>query len=411
MQFKIDKKFIEKYGKYMILGAVALLLVIILIVSALTKKPEVPAGQTVEPTTDEAVTEPAETEPPLQEDAYPEINKLFETYFTAKKELNVDQLNSIVVQEEPYTLEEIEKEGEYIENYQNIKCYTKPGLQDNTYLVYVYFEIKFMNIDTPAPGMVQQLVCMNSDGTLYINAGKVDADVKSYMDEVYNSQDVRALITSVEEKLQQAMSADENLLKLVDKLREGADTGTTPPETEPEQTQPPETQPEQTQPSETEPAETQPEQTQPSETQASETTAAPSGTTTVYAKQNVKIRKEPSTDSEEVGKLTGAASIERISDDGTWSKVLYNGAECYIMSDLLTTVKPDTAPFTATDETVYATTDVKIRKGPSTDSEEVATLKAGDSIKRTAYNDEWSKVEYKGNTYYVATPYLSRQRP
>ena len=386
MQFKIDKKFIEKYGKYMILGAVALLLVIILIVSALTKKPEVPAGQTVEPTTDEAVTEPAETEPPLQEDAYPEINKLFETYFTAKKELNVDQLNSIVVQEEPYTLEEIEKEGEYIENYQNIKCYTKPGLQDNTYLVYVYFEIKFMNIDTPAPGMVQQLVCMNSDGTLYINAGKVDADVKSYMDEVYNSQDVRALITSVEEKLQQAMSADENLLKLVDKLREGADTGTTPPETEPEQTQP-------------------------SETQASETTAAPSGTTTVYAKQNVKIRKEPSTDSEEVGKLTGAASIERISDDGTWSKVLYNGAECYIMSDLLTTVKPDTAPFTATDETVYATTDVKIRKGPSTDSEEVATLKAGDSIKRTAYNDEWSKVEYKGNTYYVATPYLSRQRP
>ena len=411
MQFKIDKKFIEKYGKYMILGAVALLLVIILIVSALTKKPEVPAGQTVEPTTDEAVTEPSETEPPLQEDAYPEINKLFETYFTAKKELNADQLNSIVVQEEPYTLEEIEKEGEYIENYQNIKCYTKPGLQDNTYLVYVYFEIKFMNIDTPAPGMVQQLVCMNSDGTLYINAGKVDADVKSYMDEVYNSQDVRALITSVEEKLQQAMSADENLLKLVDKLREGADTGTTPPETEPEQTQPPETQPEQTQPSETEPAETQSEQTQPPETQVSETTAAPSGTTTVYAKQNVKIRKEPSTDSEEVGKLTGAASIERISDDGTWSKVLYNGAECYIMSDLLTTVKPDTAPFTATDETVYATTDVKIRKGPSTDSEEVATLKAGDSIKRTAYNDEWSKVEYKGNTYYVATPYLSRQRP
>lgn len=411
MQFKIDKKFIEKYGKYMILGAVALLLVIILIVSALTRKPEVPTGQTVEPTTDEEVTEPSETEPPLQEDAYPEINKLFETYFTAKKELNVDQLNSMVAQEEPYTLEEIEKEGEYIENYQNIKCYTKPGLQDNTYLVYVYFEIKFMNIETPAPGMVQQLVCMNSDGTLYINAGKVDADVKSYMDEVYNSQDVRVLITSVEEKLQQAMSADENLLKLVDKLREGADTGTTPPETEPEQTQPPETQPEQTQPLETVPAETQPAETQPPETQASETTAATSGTTTVYAKQNVKIRKGPSTDSEEVGKLTGAASIERISDDGTWSKVLYNGAECYIMSDLLTTVKPDTAPFTATDETVYATTDVKIRKGPSTDSEEVATLKAGDSIKRTAYNDEWSKVEYKGNTYYVATSYLSRQRP
>lgn len=109
MQFKIDKKFIEKYGKYMILGAVALLLVIILIVSALTRKPEVPAGQSVEPTTDVPVTEPSETEPPLQEDAYPEINQLFETYFTAKKELNVDQLNSIVVQEEPYTLEEIEK--------------------------------------------------------------------------------------------------------------------------------------------------------------------------------------------------------------------------------------------------------------------------------------------------------------
>lgn len=63
------------------------------------------------------------------------------------------------------------------------------------------------------------------------------------------------------------------------------------------------------------------------------------------------------------------------------------------------------------DETVYATEKVNIRAQASTDSDKLGSLEAGDSVKRTGYSEEWSKVEYNGAVCYIASRYLSADKP
>ena len=63
---------------------------------------------------------------------------------------------------------------------------------------------------------------------------------------------------------------------------------------------------------------------------------------TVYAKSDVNVRKGPSTDYSKVGVLKGGKTVTRtgIGSNG-WSKVIFDGQECYINSSYLTTSKPE----------------------------------------------------------------------
>ncbi len=54
----------------------------------------------------------------------------------------------------------------------------------------------------------------------------------------------------------------------------------------------------------------------------------------------MNIRSEASTESDVIGKLNRRDEIERISDDGEWSKVLYDNQICYVSSQYLK-VKPE----------------------------------------------------------------------
>lgn len=70
------------------------------------------------------------------------------------------------------------------------------------------------------------------------------------------------------------------------------------------------------------------------------------------------------------------------------------------------------AVFTEVNETVYATGNVNIRTGPGTSYKRINTLSRGEAIQRIAIGDNgWSKVEYKGETAYVFSEYLSTARP
>lgn len=408
------ERFLSIYGKYCILGAIALVLIIILVVSVVMGGNEEPEEGQVLNISTESATETTAPEESLEMNAIPEINDLFTRYFEAMKNRDVATLTSIVASNTEITQEDVDKQNEYIEDYVNINCYTREGLLEDTYIVFVYYENKFTNIDTTAPALYRYYVCKNEDGSFIISNGTVDGEVAAYIDEVSNREDVIALRDEVDRKLEEAMAADEKLAMFVNKLREGASQT---PETQPSESESAaETQPSESQ-TETQAASESAAETQPSESQTETQTQEPQAssesaqTTTVYALQNVKIRKEPSTDSEEMGRLAGAASIERISDDGTWSKVLYNGQECYIMSEFLTTTKPDTLPFQAADEDVYAVEAVNVRSTPSTDGEIVGKLAIGDSVHRTGYTSEWSQVEYEGETCYVASEYLSTEEP
>lgn len=60
---------------------------------------------------------------------------------------------------------------------------------------------------------------------------------------------------------------------------------------------------------------------------------------TMYAIIDVNIRSEANSKSEKLGELKTGESIEKIGEDGSWTKVLYEGEIAYISSSCLSSVK------------------------------------------------------------------------
>lgn len=68
--------------------------------------------------------------------------------------------------------------------------------------------------------------------------------------------------------------------------------------------------------------------------------------------------------------------------------------------------------FSSTNDTVYATGNINVRKSYSTDSDIVGSLEDGEEIKREATGDNgWSKVVYNGATAYIKTSLLTTEKP
>ncbi len=87
--------------------------------------------------------------------------------------------------------------------------------------------------------------------------------------------------------------------------------------------------------------------------------------------------------------------------------------EAAASSDLTPEAETETEPLTFTEvsETVWATANVNIRTGPSTEAGIVAVLSAGDSVTRTGYQEAWSQVDYEGAVCYISTAYLTTEEP
>lgn len=78
----------------------------------------------------------------LEQDAYPEVNDLVQKYYDYMSAGDVDGLASVEDQISEEEQNRILRSKDLVEGYQNISCYTKKGLEDGSYLVFVYYELK-----------------------------------------------------------------------------------------------------------------------------------------------------------------------------------------------------------------------------------------------------------------------------
>lgn len=385
-------EFLQIYAKYIIM-AVLLILVVVAVILVVGKLRGGDTGETdptvinVDPSSSES-----ESAASLEPTDNQEINDLVDAYFTAVAACDMDALSRLLYSTEGITQEQLEAEREYVEGYEDITCYSLDGLIDGTYIVYVSYGMKFINVETPAPSLIRLYICTNDEGEMYIYNQDVgtDNEVAAYMEEVDARDDVRALSARINDQLTEAMAADEDLNALVNRLY-GQDTGDG---------------------SEGESQESSAEET---EAQITFTDVDE----TVYATETVRVRSTPSTEGAEVGALSGGESVRRTGYHEEWSRVEYDGQTCYVSSDYLTTTEPETEAseaagdieFESVDETVYATQNVRVRNTPSTDGEEVGRLAGGQSVTRTGYSESWSRVEYDGETCYVSSEYLTTVAP
>ena len=347
----------------------------------------------------------------LEENAYPEINNIIKTYYDAQASGDVETIASLNTYLNDIEKIRIQEMSKYIEDYPVLNVYTKPGLVENTYVAYVYSEVKFTDVDQELPGLKTYYIGQDGDGQYFINDGTYDDTVRNYIKEVTLQDDVVDLNNKVVVEYNDLLAEDDELNEYVAYLKEkiNEDVGVILAKEET-----PDAAEEAAEEAEGEAAEEETEE--PGSTDNIVTTV-----TMVKATDVVNIRTSDSETADKIDKAQIGQEFKLLEQRGNgWSKVEYNGKDAYIKSEYLETVSEETVVDTGSAEaestdadsgtvsgTVTVKENVKVRTSASTTADSLGTAYVGeklDLIMKQA--DGWTKVKYKGQTAFVKSDYV-----
>ena len=349
-------------------------------------------------------------ETPLAENAYTDVNGMMNTFYNALASGDMDTVRAVKDYNSDKEIIAYEKKSEFIERYDNIKCYTKPGIEEDSYFVYVTYDVKIQDIDTEAPGLNAFYVYTSEDGSLMID-GDTEENIKAAFKLVTNQDDVVDLYNKINVDYNEAVASDEALDQFLSelpqvlkesvgvelaKLETQDDTASTPPA---EETEAPETtaaETEQTQPVQEE-TPTEPEQPLENKTVNQ----------IVRTTDTVNVRSSDSEEADKIGKAPSGTELTRIEERiNGWSKVIFEDKEAYIKSDYLEVL---TAEVTAAPiGTITAKTNVNVRSQADQESAKLGTAQAGSSYELLEEQGEWFKINYNGTTGFVKAEFFDR---
>ena len=287
--------------RYILLGLAILLALVLLFfgVKALTggfsdekpKDTEKKTEQKKDSTdSDEAEKDDAdkEDENALEKNAYPEVNALIESFYSAWGKKDIAQMKELTDNFNA-TDETKVTNATYIESYENITVYTKKGLDENSYVVFAAYDLKFKDIATPAPGLSELYVYKNEAGKYVIQNDDTNAEVQECIEKTRQEKDVTGLIAEIEEKLNAAMASDDTLKKFEEELGEKVNTAQ----------------------------------------------MADNGDM-LTAKESCNVRSDANTNTEILGKLQAGEQVKKLENaSDNWIKVEYKGQEAYVFGDLV----------------------------------------------------------------------------
>ncbi len=378
----------------------------------------------------QAQKETAEVTPaaevPLGENAVAPINEMMERYYKALADYDEETLRQINLYLKDSDALTIKKKSDYIERYDNIICYTKPGMVENSYLVYVYNEAKFYDIETAAPALNTYVVYQNEQGGYYIYEGDIDANEFNYLQELCAQDDIENLCNTVQAKYNEAVAEDEKLGEMMDSFpTQIADEVSLAMAQE---------QIGQSGASEDESAAQDESETQ--ETPAQEEDTVKGKVTEVETTDTVNVRSSDSELADKLGKAEKGTRLPLIEKrENGWSKIEFEGQEAFIKSEYLQDIvnivegqesaqngeAAQTEPETQTgsestgntagsvgaDGKVTAKTTVNVRASASENGERLGVIYKGEQLECIMEQaDGWCKVKYKGKTGYVKTEFV-----
>lgn len=331
---------------------------------------------------------------PLELNAYEHVNSFFQRYYEASTFGDVDTYVSMRSYTDEAERIRMRKKANYIDYYQNLNCYTKPGPVENSYLVYVYYEVKFRGIDTTAPGLKTFYLCTNDAGELYVFSGDVDQNAKDYMRTVSTQDDVKDLFNRVKVTYNNAVASDKELEEFLATLAENlknevtlalreqeelnqsgengdGDGGDTEPDPIPEEPEPtPEVEPE-------------------------------PQTDMVVTMDRVNVRSSASPEATKLGTVAAGTRFTRYETlENGWSKIDYEGREAYIKTEYLQVIEASVGK-------VKTIESVNIRASASENATKLGTVSVGTTLELIENQENgWSRILFNGSTAYVKTEYL-----
>lgn len=333
MEQRNMRELLEKY-KYYVIGAAVVLVVIIALVAGGRKTETVPE----EPQeTQEAADQQEQEEEPneLEENSHSSIERLVSKYLDCIVNGDVDALESIVDELSDADKEEVKKLDKAYESYSDLKCYTKKGPDEDSYIVFVCCDMKIAGVETLAP----YISCLyigpkDESGNRYIRYNNVEEDqtLQAYVQELEQDPEVKALYDDVNARYQEALNNDPTLAEFVQNATGKANENTETAEEEaPAADEAAEQEDAQEETGEEPAAEEQNEEPAEEEEPAAEAQNRETRVT-----ESVNIRSEASTDSDRIALAYQGDAITQIeSYDNGWSKVEYKGETGYVKTEFL----------------------------------------------------------------------------
>lgn len=350
---------------------------------------------------------------PLEENAHSEINELMNTFYKALADGDMDTVKSLKVFNSDKEIITYGKKSEFIESYNDINCYTKSGIDENTYFVYVTYAMKAPGIETTAPGLEAWYVYKAEDGGYKI-VGRDDMEesILAACMLVTNQDDVVDLYRKIDVSYDEALASDENLEVFMNELRGRINTSVgealaqleTQGETDGDipQTEEQTSDGEQTPPSETETATAGGDEEMPQNQVVNQI---------VKATDTVNVRSSDSEEADKIGKAQAGTELTRIEERvNGWSKVIFDGREAYIKSDYLEVVSSAETVDTTAEPVgkITALTNVNVRSEASQESTKLGTAQAGNSYDMLEDLGEWFKINYNGTIGFVKAEFFQR---
>ena len=329
---------------------------------------------------------------PLAENAYENVNELMKSFCTAMADGDMDTVKEIKDYNTDKEIITYREKSEFIEKYDNINCYTKPGIEGNSYFVYVTYDVKFKDIETQAPGLNAFYVYTAEDGNLRID-GDTEESTRAAFKLVTSQDDVVDLYNRINVSYNEAISSDEALNQFMEELPTTIRESVGVALAQLESGEAPQTEDDSTE------AGVPVENEEPLQNQVVNQI--------VRTTDTVNVRSSDSEEADRIGKAQEGTELKRIEEKiNGWSKVIFEGREAYIKSDYLEVVT--TGVTTESTETVTATTNVNVRSQASQDSERLGSAQEGNSYNLLEVQGEWYKIDYNGTIGYVKAEFFSK---
>lgn len=372
--------FCKKNTRYVSAGVLTLALVVVLAVTAAN------GGKTEEKQGKEKQEEVKQEQVADAQDAYEiseneALNQLFGKYYELYAAGNVDELAAIATPVSDMEKSYIQMMSGYVESYSNIECYTKKGLEENSYIVSATYDMKFSGVEGTVPGMESFYVRTKEDGSLYIDnlyssfnsemkELETDPDVDALMEKFKEASDVKELQADFQNRYTQAISADANLQNMVNTVTDGIKNWAASYVANEQAAQA---------------AAEQAAQQAAAEQAAAEQAAQQAAAEQAAAEQAAQQAAAEQAAAEQAAQQAAAeqAAQQQQSEENNGLNYL-----------------PEGTILTATDS-------YNVRVSMSETADKVGTTASGDTIKVIlSYEEGWTKVEWNGKTGYIKTELL-----
>ncbi len=340
----------------------------------------------------------------LVKDGYPEVNKKMEEYFDALANNDQQYLKNNLFSVDINELDNIAVKSEYVDYFDNIVCYTQEGYADDSYYVYVLYDLHPVGFEEAVPGIRGLYYAKDSTGVYRIfEKDDMDEVVAENFYIAFMQQSVQDLYNQVSLAFNETLESNEELNDFFQEFDSEVLTGLVD-------------------------LITVRDEQKKAEEEANKVDEGPK-TETVKSTTSVNVRSSDSETAERLGTISDGTVLTRLEKKANgWSRVQYEGKEAYIKSEFLVVIddegnivdtEDDTPviPVTANDnetnddnkEKKYVTAidNVNIRAEADIDSERVGFAYNGDKLELVEKrSDGWTKIKYNGKDCYVKTDYV-----